>query len=232
MSFVVKKMHLSGSLGDDLRELRESAGLTLEQASTKTKVIPSMIVTWERGDWASFGTEAVYLERMLMGYVRAFGGRETFFLNKFRSELKLLRLKPVQAQIREMRPFRGMDFFWTAKMRVALFLVLFVSGLGFYVVAQARSLAEPPPIEVFSPVEGAVLHEPVIHVKGKTVPGATVFVNEQPAMLHQDGTFDLDLEIPRGSNEVQVRVKKRHSHDVVITRHAIYERSSDALQEL
>lgn len=232
MAFTIKKMHLSGSLGDDLRELRESAGLTIDEASTRTKVVPSMIVTWERSDWASFGTELAYLERMLMGYVRAFGGRETFFLNKFRDELKVLQIKPVSTQIREMRPFRGIDAFWTMRARVAVFLLLFISGLGFYVVAQARSLAEPPPLEVFSPTEGAILDEPIIHVKGKTISGAAVYVNEQPAMLHQDGTFDLDLEVPRGSNEVRVRVKKRHSRDVVITRHAVYERASDHLQEL
>ncbi len=232
MPFIIKRVHLSGSLGEDLRELRERAGLTIEQAAHQTKVVPSTIRAWEQGSWSSFGSEVAYLERMLMGYVRAFGGRESFYLNKFHQELAALNVKPVKAQIQEMRPFKGIDLFLTARARVALLLCLFVSSLGFYVVAQARSLAAPPPLEIYAPQDGQRLEEPIVHVQGRTSPEATVFVNEQPATLREDGTFELNLEIPRGSTELQVRVKKRHSKDVIGTRRVVFERDSEPVQEL
>ncbi len=232
MPFTIKRVHLSGSLGDDLRELRERAGLTVEQAARQTKVVPSTIRAWEQGSWSSFGPEVAYLERMLMGYVRAFGGRESFYLSKFHQELVALNVKPVKAQIQEMRPFHGLDLFLTARARVALFLCLFVSSLGFYVVAQARSLAAPPPLEIFSPQDGQRLDGPIVQVRGRTSPEATVYVNEQAATLREDGTFELNLEIPRGATELQVRVKKRHSKDVVGARRVVFERDSEPVQEL
>ncbi len=232
MAFTIKQVHLSGSLGDDLRELRERAGLTVDQAARQTKVVPSTIRAWEQGAWASFGSEVAYLERMLLGYVRAFGGRESFYLNKFHQELAALNVKSVNAQIREMRPFGSLDLFFTARARVALLLCLFASGLGFYVIAQARSLAAPPPLEIISPRDGERLDGPIVRVQGRTSPEATVFINEQPATLREDGTFELNLEIPRGSTQLQVRVKKRHSKDVIGTRRVMFERDSEAVQEL
>lgn len=232
MSFIMKRMHVSGSLGDDLRELRERVNMNVDEASRHTKVVPSMIRLWEQGAWSSFGDEAAYLERMLRGYIRAFGGRESFYLDKFHQELKVLGIKTVKTQIHEMRPFRGLDLFWTMRARVALFLSIFVFGLGFYMVAQARSLAEPPTIEIASPQDGQKLDRPIVHVKGKTAPEAFVFVNDQQATIHQDGTFDLDVEVPRGSTELRIRVNKRHSREAVITRRIVYERTTEQVQEL
>lgn len=228
----MKRMHVSGSLGDDLRELRERVGMNVEQASRHTKVLPSMIQAWEQGAWSSFGNEAAYLERMLRGYIRGFGGRESFYLNKFHQELGALGVKPVQKQINELRPFHGLDLFWTMRVRVALLMSVFVFGLGFYMVAQARSLAEPPIVEISSPQDGQKLDKPIVHVQGKTAPEAFVYVNDQQATIHQDGTFDLNVEVPRGSTEIRIRVSKRHSREEVITRRIVYERDTEQVQEL
>ena len=225
-------MHVSGSLGDDLRELRERVGMSVEQASQYTKVVPSMIRQWESGNWQEFGSDVAYLERMLCGYIRAFDGREPFYLNKFHLELRALGIKSVQTQIREMRPFSGFDLFWTRRVRVLSVMALFVFGLGFYMVAQARALAAPPMVEIYSPSDGQKLDQPIAHVTGKTAADAFVFVNEQPAIMHGDGTFDLDLEVPRGSTEIQIRVNKRHSKDVTITRQIVYERASTEAESL
>lgn len=232
MPFTVKRMHVSGSLGDDLRELRERLGMGVEEASARTKVVPSMIRAWEKGAWEGFGADVAYLERMLRGYIRAFDGRESFYLEKFHQELKTLGVKPVQAQIREMRPFKGVDLFWTMRARVALFLCLFVFGLGSYMVAQARALAEPPAVEITSPQDGQRIDQPLVRIQGKTVPEASVYVNDQVATMHQDGTFELQVEVPRGSTEIRIRVNKRHSKDQIITRRIVYERATEDVQEL
>ncbi len=232
MSFTVKRMHVSGSLGDDLRELRERLGMSVEEASKQTKVVPSMIRTWEKGAWDTLGTDVAYLERMLRGYIRAFGGRESFYLTKFHEELKALGVKSVQTQIREMRPFKGVDLFWTMRVRVALFLCLFVVGLGSYMVAQARSLAEPPPVELSSPQDGQRIDQPLVRVAGKTSPEASVYVNDQAAKMHQDGSFELQVEVPRGATEIQIRINKRHSRDQILKRTIVYERATENVQEL
>ena len=226
MTFIMKRMHASGSLGDDLRELREAAGLGLAEASRRTKVLASTIGAWERGDWQSFAPETSYLERMLAAYIRVLGGRESFYLNKFHEEIAALGVKPAAVQpIRTMRPFQGVDLFWTARFRIALSLFVFVFGLGSYVAVQARSLAEPPLVEVAFPQDGQRVTEPIIQVKGKTAPETLVFVNGQPTSLREDGSFEARLEVPSGPTEVQIRVKKRHSRDMIVTRRVVYERS-------
>lgn len=232
MSFTMKRIHLSGSLGDDLRELRERSGLSIEEVSARTKVVPSIIHAWEEGRWTSLEMDRLYLERMLRGYIRTFGARESFYLDKLQQELGQSLGRTKEQQLQELRPFKGFDLFWTMRVRVALLLSFFVFGLGFYMVAQARSLAEPPAVEILFPQDGQRLDQPVVRVQGKTVPEATVFVNDQQAAMHQDGSFELNMEVPRGSTEISIRVNKRHSRDQVITRRIVYERETEAVHEL
>jgi len=49
---------------------------------------------------------------------------------------------------------------------------------------------------VTAPEEGSTLHEPLIVVKGRTVPDAKIFVNDQQAQVGRDGSFMHRLPLP------------------------------------
>lgn len=232
MTFVMKRVHASGSLKDDLRELRERARLTVEEASAITKVLPSTIRSWERGEWLACSSDKMYVERMILAYTKHFGGRTSFFQKKLREELDEVRAEPVRAKILAMRPFQGFDVKWSARARVAAMFSVFVFGLGFYMVAQAKAIADPPSLEIFTPRDGARLDRPVVRIEGKTLPETTVFVNERQVSIREDGTFGVDLDVPRGATEIQVRAKKRHSREAQVQVRVVYERDVERAQEL
>ena len=227
MSFVMKRVHASGSLAEDLRELRERAGLSIEQAAQLTKVLPSVIRAWEHGQWTYLSTDMSYVERMVMTYARHFQARETFLRKKFHDECKGLS-SGSQTKILAMRPFQGFDVKWSARARAALMVAVFVSGLGMYMGAQAKAIAEPPVLEIRSPEDGGKLDRPVVRVEGKTSPEATVLVNERPASIREDGTFSLELDVPRGATEIWIRAKKRHSREAEAKVRVVYDRAHDA----
>lgn len=232
MTFVMKRVHASGSLKDDLRELREQARLTVEEASIMTKVLPSTIRSWERGEWLSCSSDKIYVERMVLSYVKHFKGRVSFFQKKLREELEGVRGEPVRAKILAMRPFQGFDVKWSARARVAALFVVFVFGLGFYMVAQAKAITEPPMLQILSPQNGMRLDRPVVRIEGRTQPETTVFVNERQTSIREDGTFSVDLDVPRGATEILVRAKKRHSREAQAQVRVVYERDVEDTQEL
>lgn len=228
----MKRVHESGALKDDLRELRERAQLTIEQASAVTKVLPSVIRSWESGDWLACSTDPSYVERMILTYIRHFGGRASFFQKKLREELGGMKVEPARAKILAMRPFQGFDIKWSARARALLMGVVFVCSLSFYMVAQAKAIAEPPSLEILSPQDGMRLDRPVVRIEGKTQPETTVFVNERPASIREDGSFSIDLDVPRGATEILVRAKKRHSREAQALVHVVYERDVESTEEL
>lgn len=232
MAFIMKRIHASGSLKDDLRELRETRGLSVEDAAQVTKVLPSIIRAWERGEWLTCSADKAYIERMVLAYAGYFGGRRSFFEKKLREELEELKTEPVRAKILAMRPFQGFDVKWSARARVVAMLVVFVSGLGFYMVAQAKAIADPPTLEILSPKNGTKLDQPIVRVEGKTQPETSIFVNERQVSIREDGTFFADLDIPRGTTEILVRAKKRHSREAQALVRVVYEREVEAAEGL
>lgn len=228
----MKQVHASGSLREDLRELRERAHLTVEDASMITKVLPSIIRSWERGEWLSCSSDKIYVERMVLAYVKQLDGRASFFQKKLREELESVRGEPVRAKILAMRPFQGFDVKWSARARVAALFAVFIFGLGFYMVAQAKAIAEPPMLQILSPQNGTRLDRPVVRIEGKTQPETTVFVNERQVSIREDGTFGVDLDVPRGATEILVRAKKRHSREAHAQIRVVYERDVEDTQEL
>lgn len=234
MTFVAKRIHDHGTLAEDLRELRERAHMSVKDASAFTKVTPGTITAWEKGDWKSFGDELVYMERMLMSYVKQFHGRESFFKKKFHEELDKLTIKrvPAKTSIQALKPFSWHDVLFGWKTRVAAAVLIFGGILGGYFVAQARGLSEPPKLVIQSPVEGAKLDAPSVRVEGQSSPEAQVYINEQLATMKEDGSFFLDLDIPRGATELIIRAKKRHSREAVARVRVVFDRILEEPKEL
>jgi uncharacterized protein YfaP (DUF2135 family) len=63
----------------------------------------------------------------------------------------------------------------------------------------------PPPLELASPRAGVSVASGTVRVAGTAEPGAVVEVNGEPAAVAADGTFSMELAIPRGLTNVVVR---------------------------
>jgi len=225
MAFIAKKIHDGGTLAEDLRELRESARMSIQEASHFTKVTPGTIQAWEAGDWKRFGGELAYMERMLLAYVALFHGRVPFFQKKFQEErAKILDQPTPTAHIQALRPFSWKDALLGWRVRVALGVMALSLSLGGYFVAQARGLSEAPILVITAPHEGARMDVPTVRVEGKTSPEAQVYVNERLATMQEDGSFFTELDIPRGPTELVIRAKKRHSRESIERVRIVFDR--------
>jgi len=224
MTFVLKSVNDQGGIGADLRELRERRGLSRTEASQRTKIIESIIRAWEEERWDEISDPA-YSERMFRSYVAFLGGAETYLLNKYRQQLSEHgRQTNPEDYLPRVRNVPRFDLAVGARMRTVSIFALFVLLLGGYVFMQVRAISIPPPLEVIEPKEGVRLTEPRVHVTGKTLPEATVVINDRDAVVQPDGNFSMDLDVPRGTTLIIVSAKKRHGREAVVTRRVIYDR--------
>ena len=224
MPFVLKSVNAEGGLGADLKELRERLGLTIAQASNRTKILESLIRAWEEERWQDID-DAIYSERIFKNYVAFLGGAGTYFVAKYREALQKsgIELNP-EEYLPRTRNIPKFDLAVGARVRTLAIFALFITLAVGYVFVQIRSISVPPPLDVSQPLEGARLDGPQLKITGQTLPSAVVTVNELPAVVQNDGTFELTLDVPRGTTLITVTAKKRYGREITITRRVVYDR--------
>lgn len=224
MGFVTKRLNAPGHLGPDLVELRERVGLSVEEAARRTKIAPSVLRAFEAEQWADL-PDSVYAERLLKSYVSYFGTNESYYLHKFREGMEAREIVRDRSTLLP-RPMKigAYELAVTPRILAALGFACFALLLGGYVYAQARAMSVAPPLQVFSPADGERVEDPLVLVKGETLPGSSVTVNGVPAVVGEDGRFEYRLNVPRGSTVILVVAKRRHGNETVVARRVIYDR--------
>lgn len=208
MTFVIRKFDYSESLGEKLRAIRKSAGLTLSELAAKTKIRKAFLQSFETGDYAKL-PDPIYARNYLKVYVRALGGNADYFLEQFGAECgtcdftKNARLPRARA-----RAFQ----FLVASRFVKVFSLLLVGILIVgYLGFQIRAIISPPELLVFAPNDGTKTDDALITVSGQAQKDSRVRVNGMDVLLSQDGTFTVDVALERGLNVIAIESQKRYS---------------------
>ncbi len=222
--FIHKSINPSSHVGPDLRELRERAGWSREAVARETKIHESSIRALEEERFDEI-LDPVYAERLLRAYVNFLGGKEKYFVQKYRSCLREHKLeREPHEKLPRRRHIRALDLAVLSRFVAIGGFLLFALILGGYVYLQVRTISVPPPLSVEAPLDGARLDQPMVRVQGKTSPEATVLINDRQAIVKTDGTFLIDLDVPRGTVVITISAKRRHGQATTISRRVIYDR--------
>lgn len=208
MAFVIRKFDYSESLGEKLKAIRKSAGLTLSEMAAKTKIQKSFLQALEVGNYTKL-PDPIYARNYLKVYVRALGGDVGYFVEQFEDECgtcdftKNARLPRARA--------RALQFLVASRLvkvfSLSLIGLMIVGYLGF----QVRAIVSPPELLVFAPADGIKTQEALITVTGQAQEGSQVRVNGVDVLLSQDGTFEVDVALERGLNVIAIESQKRYS---------------------
>lgn len=225
MAFVLKRVNGTSKLGPDLIELRERAGLTLEEAARVAKLTPSFLRALENEEWSGL-PDPVYAEKLLKSYVSFFGVNESYYLHKFREGLRTREIErnPADFLPRPVRLSFG-ALVVTPRIIAAAGFMCFVLLLGSYVYVQARAMSLPPELVVTGPEDGLRVDDPHVAINGKTLAGSIVTVNDVEATVRPDGFFSHELNVPRGTTLIRIVSRRRHGAESVEVRRVIYDRA-------
>jgi transcriptional regulator with XRE-family HTH domain len=222
MSFVRKKVDAERGFGEDLKELRELRGWSLEQLSKVTGMPASTIEALENEELDRL-RDPIYAERHVRVLVKALEGRVGFFLHKYRIFLEENGLNGDSQPLTFFARVRRSALFVPSKYFLILLPLPLAFVLGWYVWRQAAYLSAPPRLEVSLPVDHAVVHEPAVRVSGLTDPTASVLINGSPAVVESSGDFGLSLNIPRGMTKLSIVAERRYGGRSEDVRYVTYE---------
>lgn len=199
------------TIGEVLKGARSKKRYSLAKVEAETKIKRQFIEDIEKEKWQSLPEYPV-----LVGFVK---NLSNFLGLDERSTVALLRrdYPPKKLSINP-KPDVANKFVWNPRLTffVGIGVVLIVI-LG-YLAFQYYKFVTPPNLTVNEPRESEVIKVRNFKVFGKTDPDATVKVNNQPALVNEDGSFMVEIAIYEGTNEIVVSATSRSGKTTIIRR--------------
>jgi transcriptional regulator with XRE-family HTH domain len=218
MAFVIRKFDYSESLGEKLKSIRTSAGLTLTEMAAKTKIRKVFLKAFETGNYGKL-PDPVYSRNFLKMYVRALGGDTKYFLEQFESECGTCDFTK-NARLPRRRA-RALQFLVASRFVKVFALSLVGLAIVGYLGYQVRAIVSPPELMVYAPGDGILTNEALITVAGQVEEGAHVRVNDIDVLLSTDGTFEIEVALERGLNVIAIESTKRYSKPATAYRRVV-----------
>ena len=98
-------------------------------------------------------------------------------------------------------------------VRRLLFLI-FVVMVGVYALYESRGVLFAPRLDIIEPANGALLHTTDIAVRGRTDPGAVVWIAGRNVQSNEEGYFEDIVPGYPGFNEIGIMVKNRFGKEI------------------
>ncbi len=220
MSFVIRQLGDEIGLGQRLKALRGMANRTLGEMEKATKIRRSFLSAFEENAYDRL-PEPIYARPLLRTYVRALGGDETYFLERFDIERGTCDF--VDRARLPIRRTKTWQLFVSHRWLKILLGFILIASLLVYLGLELNTILTPPNLEITQPTDGFVTTEAVIHVQGMTEARAKVTINGQSVLLNPDGSFDREIPLERGVNLLTLEAAKRYSRIATVYRRVIYE---------
>ena len=199
------------TIGEIIKDARVKKKYSLNKLEFVTKIKKGYLEALEKENWVTLPEYPV-----IQGFVRNVAS--SLKLDKRQIAALLRRDYPPKALRINPKPDIAEKFIWSPKMTfvtgVAIVAILVLGYLGL----QYFSFISPPELTLEGPKEEEVVKEREVKVFGVTDPEAVVTVNNQPALISEDGRFSVTIEIFEGTEEIVVIAKSRSGKETKISR--------------
>lgn len=179
-----------------------------------TKIKKEFIRAIETGNWQSLPEYPV-----VQGFVKNIA--KTLELDSDKMMALLRRDYPPKAVSVNPKPDVGKRFSWSPKFTFIVSTSLVLIAIVTYLVYQYIGFVSPPELQVVSPKEDEIISQESVRVLGYTDPQATVTVNNQPALVDENGEFLAEIEISEEVQEIEVKAISRSGKETTVDRRIV-----------
>lgn len=190
------------TVGQIIKNARESRNYNLSALSAKTKIRASFILAIEKGEWEKLPPFPIVL-----GFVKSIS--TALDLNENLATSTLKRDYPPKKLNITPKPDVSSKFLWSPKITffVGIFavLIIFFGYLGI----QYKKFISPPYLQLESPKEGQVVSEGEVAVFGSTDSDAQIAVNNQLVKVSDDGKFTVIIGVSENTRDIVIIATSR-----------------------
>lgn len=231
MGTTFQKKHLSQSKPVCLRlkELRESAGLSVEQMSQQTKLSRAYILAIEECRFSDLPKGAVYQKCFIKQYLRAAGVNPAPYLRQFMLEEHGTK-KPSETHCppiahKWLLPIHNLP--GLARLGILAFGILGIIG---YLGLQVHNIVQPPTLHISSPVNGFITTQSQLTVTGLATEESTISINGKDIVANEKGQFEEEIDLVPGVNSIIVSAAKKHGKTTTQTRYVTLQKVKERVE--
>lgn len=199
------------TVGKVLREARLKQKITLEKLSEMTKIRESFIKDIEKEHWNKLPEFPV-----VVGFTKNLSS--ALKLNREKTVALLRRDYPPQKLSVNPKPDLVREFKFGPRLTFTISIIGVLTIIFGYLFFQYRNFTNPPELTVNSPTKNQLVVGDTIIVSGKTNSGAVVRVNNQPALVDDEGNFKTEVALSEGVDSITIKATNRSGKEAVVVR--------------
>lgn len=204
-------------IGDRLRNARIRQRLSLEDVSHATKIRASFLSAIEDGQYEKLPSPT-YVEGFVGNYAQYLGLPKSQMIALFRREFDAKKSYAVLPESFARKKEFKIKRINTGQL---FFLAIGILAVIGYLVFQYRFAFTNPALDIAAPKENAVIQADVIQVSGKTNADSSVWVNDAPVQVNEDGSFSKKLSVFPGDVVIVIKAQNRIGRETIVTRNVI-----------
>ncbi len=202
-------------LGERLREIREKAGISIEEIANSIKVNKKYLIQIEEDDYEDMPSE-VYVRGFLKSYSDFLGIKYENVLAIYQKERGIEKnIKNSQKLEVKKRKFNFPTVVISFRVVFGILFALFVLGIMFYFYREANKLSETPRLLISQPINNSTFKTNSIEVVGTTDVGDKVTINGQQIFVDEKGGFKEKVSLKEGINKLIIKATNKFNKEVV-----------------
>jgi len=218
MNGFIKKSVKTLTLGEKLRKLRSDKRISLNKVSQSTKIQIKYLEYLEQGNYDKLPAD-VYTKGFLRSYADFLGVDKNILLKLYNKERDIRKnLKKNKKQVlKKTKPLNISYFVFTPK-KILIFVTTILIFVGlFFLYKEIGSFASTPRLVVLSPNNNSQVSSNFVSVEGITDKDASVFINNQPILVGDDGKFEENLTLQSGVNFINIKATNKFKKEIIQT---------------
>lgn len=208
-------------VGEQLRAARERQGIPLGTVARALRIPVRSLHALEEGDFSALPAD-VYVRGFLTQYAGVLGLDPVPLVRAFAVERGRFppRAPAFPWTIRERPPAGAWSVITPRRLAVGAG-ALGLAAVLLYVVAQVRTYARPPRLDITEPLGAIEVSEPTIRVRGRTDSTAELAINGERAAVRDDGTFEETIGLGGGVNTLRFVAKSIGGRETTVVREVL-----------
>lgn len=190
------------TVGQILREARESKLLKLEDIEKHTKIRKELLESLESDDYSKL-PPATFVQGFIKNYSKYLGLETDKLLALFRRDYEAKKHPPIILKS-FTKPMGSKGLQITPPRVFGIVIGLVVFGFFAYLWTEYRQYVGAPPLEIASPKDQQTVEIPSVLVEGKSDPEAKVAINNQEVGLDKEGKFQEEVKLSSSTNTITV----------------------------
>ncbi|MBI5254806.1 helix-turn-helix domain-containing protein [Candidatus Falkowbacteria bacterium] len=212
--FTRHKLKSIKTLGEILREHRETVPMSLDKVARLINVEMKYLQALENNDYANLPAEP-YVKNFLKKYSEVLGINVETAALIFKKEKMVF--DNAQKKKEKISKFKNaINFLFSPTFLRIVLLILVALGILIYLGIKVYNITKPPELVIADLPTSFSTEEKSLTINGKSESEAVIKVNDRQIISDKNGSFNITLDLQKGLNIIKISAKTKHSREKVL----------------